>query len=545
MTSAHSRRIVTFLVTGAASLALAAQPARGYTPESPKVKQIVARALKYMEQPVAGGPGTQLGGVCLIGLAVLKATDDPRHRKVQLAVQTCRTSMSRIVEEDNYSTAIALIFLCELDPIEHREMAEQLLQELHKRQRRDGAWSYPGYDTGDTSQTQYGVLATYIAASAGIATSQTQSSMEQVCNWLLRTQDPSGAWSYQGNDPGSFQRVPQKQEDIRLSLCAAGLGSIYVAADVLNLLQPVRRREPGLPAALERVDDPRDRVGARSAAVNPQALKRGIDDGNQWFGRNYSISTNRWQHYYLYALERYMSFRERTEGRVDPEPEWYNQGVDFLGRTQAPDGSWSSNESTTAPQVDTAFSVLFLLRSTRKIFERIEAAEGLLIAGKELPTDLSMARLKGNKVVDTPLDADVQDLISILEEQEAPIIDAGEVTERLLQAEESSRDALLARLRELVSVESYQARRVAVRALGRSGDMDNVPLLIFALSDPDSVVMHEAQNGLRFISRKLDAFPLPDEPTPEDIGKVQKQWKQWYQSIRPEADLQVLDRALP
>ncbi len=30
-----------------------------------------------------------------------------------------------------------------------------------------------------------------------------------VCNWLLRTQDPTGGWGYQGSDPGTFDRVGQ------------------------------------------------------------------------------------------------------------------------------------------------------------------------------------------------------------------------------------------------------------------------------------------------------------------------------------------------
>ena len=47
-----------------------------------------------------------------------------------------------------------------------------------------------------------------------------------------------------------------------------------------------------------------------------------------------------WTHYYMYALERYRSFQELIEGKVVPEPAWYNDGVEYLQKTQAADGSW-------------------------------------------------------------------------------------------------------------------------------------------------------------------------------------------------------------
>jgi len=46
----------------------------------------------------------------------------------------------------------------------------------------------------------------------------------------------------------------------------------------------------------------------------------------------------------------------------------------------------------------------------------------------------------------------------------------------------------------------------------------------------------EADRGLRFLSRKFGGVGLPDEPTARDIQAAIKAWKEWYKTIRPEAE---------
>ena len=48
--------------------------------------------------------------------------------------------------------------------------------------------------------TQYGVLASWEAKKNGFVVPV--DSIERVLMWLMRTQDPSGGWGYQGVDPG-------------------------------------------------------------------------------------------------------------------------------------------------------------------------------------------------------------------------------------------------------------------------------------------------------------------------------------------------------
>ena len=75
-----------------------------------------------------------------------------------------------------------------------------------------------------------------------------------------------------------------------------------------------------------------------------------------------------------------------------------------------------------------------------------------------------------------------------------------------------------------------------MRALAQARDLENVPILIYALGDPDWRVAKEAQDGLRRVSRRLDGFGLPDGPTVAQRASAQQSWKQWYLSIRPEAE---------
>jgi HEAT repeat protein len=89
----------------------------------------------------------------------------------------------------------------------------------------------------------------------------------------------------------------------------------------------------------------------------------------------------------------------------------------------------------------------------------------------------------------------------------------------------------------MVSDGDFHARFAAVKTLARARELENVPALIYALSDPDKRVMLEAREGLRFISRRFYGFGLPDNPSKAQVQTAQDNWKAWYLSIRPDAEL--------
>jgi hypothetical protein len=93
------------------------------------------------------------------------------------------------------------------------------------------------------------------------------------------------------------------------------------------------------------------------------------------------------------------------------------------------------------------------------------------------------------------------------------------------------------KIRRLVSNKSADARLAAVRALGKARSLDNVDTLIYALTDPDPLVVREAHEGLLRTARSPTMFHLPENPTPEDCRMAIEKWKAWYRAIRPNANL--------
>ncbi len=516
---------------------LAEQSAIAVTPESAEVVEVIERGLAFLEKDATEG---RLGGHCLSGLCMLKNGRPATHPKVMQALKSCQDKAKTADAEDNYSTGLAIIFICELDADRHRQLADVYLRSLLKRQQQSGGWGYPHGQTGDTSQVQYAALGMWTAHAAGLQVPQ--NSIERLCAYLMRTQDPTGAWGYQATDPGTYNRV--KQNDIRQSLAAAGLGSLYICADLLEIHdRQAQKEEPELPPALRPVvskaDAAKRRKSLASKVIDADQVRRSTADGNTWFDRNFKVQTAQYNHYYLYGYERYASYRELAEGRVEREPEWYNQVFDFLRRTQKPSGSWTSDAGT-GEGVDTAFAVLCLSRSSRKSIQKIKAlGEGTLLGGMGLPTSTAPKRERDGKVVETPLAGSIDEVLAIIEDPDNPqlgrLAASGEAL--ALSGDVTKRSGQITRLRSLVSAGSFESRLVAVRTLSKARDFDNVPVLLFALTDPDVRIVRQADKGLRFISRKFAGFGLPEEPTTADLKNIQKAWKDWFVSIRPDAEL--------
>ncbi len=328
------------VLTGA--IAFAAPVHAQLTPESPQVQRMIAAGMKYLETAADG----RLGGDCLIGLCHFKNSGDAKHPAVARALAACGRVCRLDADEINtdiYSTGIAIFFLCEVDAEGHSSDIEKLVQSLILRQKKGGGWGYPDgthQATGDTSMTQYAVLGLWAAKGHGVRVPDEV--VVRVGDWLIRTQDPSGGWGYQGNDPGNFVKV--KQTQVKKSLTAAGLGSTYICASMLGISHEKEDRNiAGLPAAFQRVvEKPADGGKPKPADLDPRRLRAAHADGIRWFAQNFDVIDEAWVYYYLYAYERYMSFRELVEGR-EVGGGWYDRGAKFLAKQQNEDGRWQSN----------------------------------------------------------------------------------------------------------------------------------------------------------------------------------------------------------
>ena len=95
------------------------------------------------------------------------------------------------------------------------------------------------------------------------------------------------------------------------------------------------------------------------------------------------------------------------------------------------------------------------------------------------------------------------------------------------------------RLRELAGGTSADQRLAAVQALSRAGTLDDVPTLIYVLTDPEAEIVLAARSGLRRISRKILGFEMPDDFDESDRRTAIDNWKAWYLAIRPDAEFEI------
>jgi hypothetical protein len=537
-----------YLSFAGAALWLAASAAVSWaiTPDSPEVRQLVESGLKALEEePDDDRYGHMLGGKCLAGLAFVKA-GRPDHPRVLEAVEACRQAMTPGEKIDVYSNGLAVILLCELNPRRYAKEIEWYLHLMLSRQKQHGGWGYDGNSingnkrsTGDTSQTQYATLCYWTAHHSGYAVDA--DSLESVADWLLRTQDPGGCWGYQGKIGTTADLVPQSEQSC--SMLAAGLGSILICAELMSDSstffqddgQPTSAGPA--PSALRPANQYANASGPatkiRPRRTNTALLLAATNRANGWMKEHYRIDIGLKSYYYLYGLERYQSFQELLDGQWQEEPQWYNDGFEFLKKRQDKDGSWSGYCGRT---VDTAFAVLFLMRSTQKSI-KARLGEGLLLSGRGLPTDLSRVRMRHGQIVVQRVQTQVDQFLALVDDEDIGRLD--ELADDPSQLMVAEVDAKTARqLQQLVRGGEPEVRLLAVRALGRTGNLDYVPSLIYALSDPDRRIVLEARDGLRFVSRRFDDFGLPDSFTEQQRFEAISAWKEWYLSLRPGAILE-------
>lgn len=526
-----------------AGQAVLAPPARALGPENPEVKKVVAKAIAYLEQPVPEGElrathgfNGMFGAKALVGMCMIKWYGDEKgrnHPKVVEAIDEVRKGIANnfamVGEYQVYNAGISLIFLFEVSPKDFREEKEKLAQFLLNVQKPHGGWGYLNKSIGDTSMTQYGVLGLWAAANSGLDTPL--AAWESVTNWMMRTQDPSGGFAYQAADPGSFSLIKQ-EPPLKVSLSPAAMGSLGLSAQYLRIFPQPEKRDPKRPAALRRVATEDERP--RTQAISQGQVMQTLDRGEGWLRNNGRIDPKEWTHYYLYALERYRSVREELFNEKDNH--WYDEGYAYLAKTQGKDGSWRS-EPWEHAQADTAFGILFLLRSMKKSIEKAKSfGGGLLTGGRGLPDNAAEIELRAGRVQAKPLRGPAMELLSKMTETSSDDPELERLLEGLEQQslvnEEDHLSEVQKKLRAMAHDKSPEARAAALRVLGRTRNLDDVPLLIEALKDDDPQIYLAADEALRFISRK---FAGTGKSTRPEIIPV---WKAWYRSIRPDAEFE-------
>lgn len=527
-------------------------PGHAYTPDSPVVLDMVERGIAYLEKEQAEPAGigtdpTHEGGLMLAAYTHYKVRQDPNHPVVTAGVQTARALARRVRSagglptktEITYETSVAILLMIDFDAVGLANDIQLLANALVAVQKGHGGFGYLNEQLGDTSQTQYCVLAMWSLDQADF--SVPKAAMKRATEWLLRTQDPSGQWPYKPADSGRVGLRVKQDPSMSHSLTSAGAGSVLIGGDFFGLWRSAKQLKPdveGLPPALKEQTDVEEMKRKRESFNIPgETLMQYIKATETHFANSpYRRPGGKsWFYYYIYTLERYKSFLEVALGKQEKEPLWYNEGVEMLRGYQLPDGSWGNppDMSHSNGQISTCFSVLFLIRSTKKAIG--DMGEGLMAGGYELPKDTTDIRRQGTQITAAPSAVVVTDLLSLLEGEDASKLDAGSIPENLKLAEDrEERKKQLARLERVArGSDSHKARQVAVRLLAQSDSLDAVPSLIYALTDPDFTTRRFARDGLRFTSRRLTGFGMPLDADKNEVRKAVKNWQDWYNRIDP------------
>jgi len=178
---------------------------------------------------------------------------------------------------------------------------------------------------------------------------------------------------------------------------------------------------------------------------------------------------------------------------------------------------------------------LFLIRSSQKAIGELN--DGLFEGVGELPDDPSSVTLRKGKIVDKTSTTSIDEALKMLEDDGKSQGEDALVADRMLLATDpKQRKEQLNRFSRLLNARDFESRRIAAKLLGRGDDLDYVPSLIYALSDPDPKVPFIAEQSLRLVSRQLDTYHLPkrEKISDQDRAKAAIQWKKWYLGLRPD-----------
>ncbi|MGN6135217.1 MAG: hypothetical protein ACTHOU_12010 [Aureliella sp.] len=534
-----------WILVGVALLAGGQSRLSAYTPDDPEVVAMVDRAVAFLERNADGSISSvrihegEIGTHSLVGYTIFKATGDPDHplvkRGIAASIDRIQVAATRpqASEKIIYEASLAALFLADVDAVKYRPELIKARDFLQNHQKRHGGYGYLQSASGDTSQTQYAAFGLWALHKNGIEVS-TQG-VESMLRYLIITQDPTGGWGYQAILPPGQQLVPQ--EGVAKSLGGAGLCATLLAADTLGILgrRAVVEDDPDVPKAFTRIDLVQKEKETRSAStMKLEDVSNTINKGIAYQRANPSMSAGRsWYHYFRYTEERYESFLEVLSGKKDKSPAWYNTGVEEMRRLQDRNGAFGiTPPEHTGPDVCTSFAILYLIRSTQKTIAKLN--EGVMAGGYGLPSDPSKVRRVGNQLVGEET-ASVEGLLEMMEKNKTDNVEVGLLPEDLaLSRDPAERKSQVARLARLLSSKDWKSRRIAAKLLGRSEDVNQIPELIYALTDPDSEVPVIAEESLRLLSRKLTVRHLDSDASPEKKEEAARYWRQWYSSLRPD-----------
>ncbi len=582
-------------------LAVSAPPAAGATPQ--EIERSIkagtdALKAKY-RNGIGGTPGAvdySVGSACLAGLAMLEGgvpANDPAVKTITDAIRS--TSYH---QTSTYHVSLCLMFLDRLGDPADVVRIQMLAMRLLTGQTSTGGWGYSccqapsaddvrwlqaikpdqgagklhpdierygqalaaargaagagGFTGDDNSNTQFGVMATWMARKHG---APVEGALELIEKRFMATQNlQTGNWPY---SPGVAGGVAHTTPSM---YCAGLLGmSTAVARREEKRKGEGPKAEPKTKAKVEpekpndpfynppapkvepkkeapKITDARDMVVQRAFQGLGATMAEQIRNGNGiLLGGQATAGHGRFDLYFLWSLERAcVIYGIEKVGGFD----WYDIGSTALVRSQTNDGSWTIGGY--AAEINTSFAVLFLCRSNlaRDLSGKVQrdpTTAEMKNQGAAAATDL----LPGRPAAPVATPAPVLELPNPTGDEAIALASkllksSGADWKKLLNSTRDAkgttntralvvlanntdgdqkkevREALAERLcrmtadtlRAMLKANEGELRRAAALACAMKDDKDHIPDLVAAMSDADDTVVRAARAGLKSLTGK-------------------------------------------
>jgi hypothetical protein len=529
-------------------VALALAPAARAADQA-AIDRALARAVAHLKnQPLSDlSSREQFGAAALAGIALLEAGVPPDDPFIQKAAKAVR---ARSAEETyTYTLSLTIMFLDLLGDPNDAELIESMAVRLMAGQNAaSGGWSYQcpplagdevhrlqaqvrqrgdsappprlpegprerkgvedlppeirqqvnqveqqllrggtTREIGDNSNTQFAVLALWIARRHGIPV---ETAMKRIDARFRGSQHPDGGWSYMPNPamvPGGHLVPPNERGWPNTPLSPSGATASMTCAALFALAvshgsalettlraggAPGGTAPPRRPAA----DPGKDPAVRRGVAAIGTTLVQPPDDGGQppvgrpgggppgggppGAARGYGKA-----YYFLFSLERVgVTYGLDTVGGKD----WYDFGATFLLRTQRADGAWPGEYAEGG--CDTSFGILFLRRAnlakdlTALLKGKVQ--DVTLRAGGVGPDALkALGGADTSPPAGAPRPGDAATGPEARPQPPPAGSEAARAGDELLQAPPARREAVLAKLRDSKGAEYTDALAYAIHRL--------------------------------------------------------------------------------
>jgi hypothetical protein len=92
------------------------------------------------------------------------------------------------------------------------------------------------------------------------------------------------------------------------------------------------------------------------------------------------------------------------------------------------------------------------------------------------------------------------------------------------------------KLRQWAYDKRPEARKAALTALAKTRDARYAPILFDALNEKEAVLYTAAREGLRYMSRNVEVFGLPEaeKRTPANLKAGLERAREWFKSLNVE-----------